>query len=565
VLNTTGVINGGLINSATTNARGTINGAITNSATGTFALTGNLAGNNAFSNAGNVIIGANTLSGLSSYVNSGTTSISGGTISATTLSNGGTLTVTGNGATFTGTSLVNNGNINLFGANLGSSFNATSAAYSGNGSISTPINLSQGAVAGTNTVSLNTASTSGGGAINFNVVGTGAVGVFPVVNASGSNAATFSTNSLPTNQLSLVQYNLVGPGGAGNATNSWAVVGTPNVAPVVSTLSSILSSISSIDAAFHQPAAALVASPQTTQTGLMVGGPWVRGSMGTSDIESTGTLNTNPGLLTANTLSQIRHAGIQTGTDIGFLNIGGTGTNAHFGLTGGFVQAKSNNKSTPLGGTDTFNSIDFNVPFAGAYATANRGPISADLTYRYSWYDMHVTNQIAGLNNTGFKGRSDNINGSLSYQIEMPGNIVVEPTANLSYTRGTFDTIAAAAGAGAAATNYLLQFQTVESLLARGGVRVATALPYDRMVFAPFVIGLVLHEFKDNARGAFISGGNSFEITTDRVGTFYQVSAGVSAVDTKSGFLGFVRGDLRLGDRVQGVAGNIGVRYTFGP
>ena len=58
-------------------------------------------------------------------------------------------------------------------------------------------------------------------------------------------------------------------------------------APAAAPLTSILSTISSIDASFHQPGGNLVASPQTDKTGQMVGGPWVRASGGVTNVFST--------------------------------------------------------------------------------------------------------------------------------------------------------------------------------------------------------------------------------------------------------------------------------------
>ena len=77
---------------------------------------------------------------------------------------------------------------------------------------------------------------------------------------------------------------------------------------------------------------------------------------------------------------------------------------------------------------------------------------------------------------------------------------------------------------------------------------------------------MVLHEFETSAGGSFTSvGGTPFQLTTDRVGTFYQVSAGLAASAMTNGLLGFVRGDYRFGDKLNGAAVVAGMRYTFGP
>jgi hypothetical protein len=54
-------------------------------------------------------------------------------------------------------------------------------------------------------------------------------------------------------------------------------------------------------------------------------------------------------------------------------------------------------------------------------------------------------------------------------------------------------------------------------------------------------------------------------LTTDRVGTFYQAGAGVSAQVLNTGFLAFVRGDFRIGNKLDAASLHAGARYTFGP
>jgi opacity protein-like surface antigen len=52
---------------------------------------------------------------------------------------------------------------------------------------------------------------------------------------------------------------------------------------------------------------------------------------------------------------------------------------------------------------------------------------------------------------------------------------------------------------------------------------------------------------------------------TSRVGTYEQYSLGVTYQIIDSGWLGFARVDYRTGENIEGVAGNIGLRYQFNP
>ena len=56
---------------------------------------------------------------------------------------------------------------------------------------------------------------------------------------------------------------------------------------------------------------------------------------------------------------------------------------------------------------------------------------------------------------------------------------------------------------------------------------------------------------------------NTITTSTSRVGTYYQLSAGLAAQVLNTGWVGFVRGDYRFGDNIEGWTGNAGVRYNF--
>ncbi len=323
-------------------------------------------------------------------------------------------------------------------------------------------------------------------------------------------------------------------------------------------MTSILSAISSIDASFHQPGGALVASPQTDKTGLMVGGPWFRVSGGVTNILSTGTSTLNGALIdTVNSKTRVEFSGAQGGVDTGWLNLGNYGVNAHVGVTGGQIFATATEQ------TSAENQVKFSVPFVGLYGVLTRGQFSTDLTVRHSWYDMSVRNLSAGLIDGKFDGQSDNVNGSVSYLIPFANNYFIEPTANLSFTRSTFNNLQVATGL---AGSQMLTFNNVYSLLGRAGARVGTSFVYGAFNWTPFGVALVLNEFNRNAAGTFVAGASTpFGLETNRVGTFGQASAGIAMTSLTSGWLAFVRGDLKFGQRLDGAAVLGGARYTFGP
>src|SRR5690606_4895715 len=136
-----------------------------------------------------------------------------------------------------------------------------------------------------------------------------------------------------------------------------------------------------------------------------------------------------------------------------------------------------------------------------------------------------------------------------------------EPQVGLSYTRSHFDPLVFNPNAGAVVDGSLT-FDTLESLLGRAGVRIGTAfLASERLALQPFVTLSIWHEFKDHAGSQFNQldpntglVAVSVPINTTRVGTFGQVGLGVSGQILQTGWVGFVRGDVRFGENIEGAA-----------
>ena len=54
-------------------------------------------------------------------------------------------------------------------------------------------------------------------------------------------------------------------------------------------------------------------------------------------------------------------------------------------------------------------------------------------------------------------------------------------------------------------------------------------------------------------------------LNTTRVGTYGQFALGVAGQLVGTGWLGYVRGDYRTGDNIEGYSVNGGIRYQFAP
>jgi hypothetical protein len=563
--NATGTINGGVnVTGGTLTTTGIVNGGLTNSAT-VNNLAGGIWNGNLLTNSG-AVTNQGTWNGtgaLFAITNAGTFNLQGnGTINAfggaggNAVANTGTFNVAGSGNLVTGTFNNTGGIIDLRSAGATTALNVNgNLLFGGGGTFKGNVDFSTSNANSADKIIVTPTGTPSGNA-TYAYSQIGGTGVLfaqakPVITGGG----VFTANGLGGNVVNngLIQYTFTAPGGAGNnAGNNWAWVASTNTSAAIAPLTSILSSIASIDASFHQSASALVASPKSTEPNKLLCGPWSRGSSGYSNVTSTGS--TSFGSAPSHIYSTFD--GYQVGFDCGLLNFAATGWNVHLGGTGGQIWATSTER---LGSSS---AINFSVPFYGVYGVATYGSFFTDLTYRHSSYDMQVSNVAAGLQQAPFHGTSEALHGSMGY-LQRFGNFFVEPSGALSYTRGTFDTLATFNQTGTQVGQ--LTFDTLQSLLGRVGVRAGVANQVGDMVFTPFVTGAVWHEFDGDSRGAFVQGPSIAPMSITRVGTFYQTGLGISgqAQVGDVGLVGFIRTDVRFGPDVNGTAVIAGGRVSF--
>ncbi|HET9902545.1 MAG TPA: autotransporter outer membrane beta-barrel domain-containing protein, partial [Xanthobacteraceae bacterium] len=589
VFTTTGTVNGAVANTGTTNAQGTITGAIANNA-GTFNLTGALAIGAALTNAAGATLNATTAgttnvtsAGALAIANAGTFNagaVAGQGGSVTSITSGGVQTFTNSGiinvrgtANFTGaagSTFTNQagGVISMVNGNVSDTTNVSGTYAGAAGSqVAVDVNLSDTNVnpAVRKSDLLNAGQTTGSSTIVFNRTPGQLVFLanpIPVVTSGAGSTGNFTATGLPN--TGLVAYSL-----AQTAPGTWSIVSTVNTGAIAATSTSITAAIASIDAGFHQPASALVASAASQQPDKWSGGPWIRFNAGTSKVDSVGTavLPASFGLppQTADSRVRTNFAGFQGGFDSGLLNIGGSGINVHIGATAGYVNATARELNTVQNGTPLSSSVDFDIPFVGAYIVATYGSFFTDFMVRRDYYNLRVSNNLAGVTDRHIDGHATNFNGSMGYHFDVGGSWFIEPQVGLSYTRSHIDPLVFNT------VNATLTFNTLESLLGRAGVRVGTAfLASERLALQPFVTLSVWHEFKDKAGSLF----NQFDpntgllaasvpVSTTRVGTFGQIGVGMSGQILQTGWVGFVRGDMRFGEDIQGAALVVGFRNTF--
>ncbi len=558
---TTGTLdatNGGFANTGTVNAAGTVKGAITNA--GGFLVTGTLVGNSTFTNnsGGKLEVDANSFTGITTLTNAnnGIISLAGGTIGDITATNSGLVVATGV-STITG------------------AFNNQATGI---------VDLAQGPAAITNQLKTGSFNAQSGSAVDVRFdcsTATCQAGLLTAKGTSGTTTVNFfnltqgtqvvlggavtvikdSTGTGTLNPTGITEhFGLVDMSVQSDGHGGAALVRSLNVGAAAAPGASVMAALSAIDTSFHQSTAPFVASPQSEDPNKWTGGVWSRATSGQTTTKLTAFESF--GGSSAPLRVKTNFDAYEVGVDTGMLNFGGGGWNGHFGIMAGAVMATANEA---LSGSGT--SVKFDVPFAGVYGVVTHGPFFMDLEYRHDWVDTKVTNVTANLNNTQLKGHGDSVSGSAGYHFDLVNNWFIEPTAGFGLTQTQFDTLATNVGQSALGfAAGTVRFDSVFSMLVHGGARIGTSfIVGDTLALQPFGTLSAWRELGGQSSATFANGGVSDPLSLSRVGTFYQAGLGLSGQLLNTGFIGFVRGDLRWGDNLNGTSVVGGLRYTFGP
>jgi len=358
-----------------------------------------------------------------------------------------------------------------------------------------------------------------------------------------------------------------------------------------SSLSSLTSTINTVNTAFLTSTSAFVSAPGGAKPDQQGGGVWARGIAGTIDTstDSTATLSGTfvaTGRQTCHTTTSQNYSGYQVGHDISVLNQGGSGANWHFGVTAGYLSAKT--KDTTPGGTyfqpafggnlttapGTF-SENSDIPFVGLYTAYTKGNLALDGQMRWDFYQNSLTDPANGLANQRLDARGFSVTGNAAYTVPLRNNWFVEPSIGGVWSRVQIDplNVAGLVSGGASFARGSVTVDDIDSFLGRASVSVGTSFVDRGVTWQPFFTASVFHEFAGDVtvrslESGTASGLDGLLLTTTSsggIGTYGQFALGTAAVLGNSGWLGYSRVDYRIGDHVEGWSVNAGLRYQFSP
>ena len=327
------------------------------------------------------------------------------------------------------------------------------------------------------------------------------------------------------------------------------------------TASNLITTVNTMNTAFLTQTTAFISAPPNPPPDSPGGGVWIRGVGGKLTTKSNTTMALTAfgqpgGTATCADSTSTTFGGVQAGSDYARLNV--MGWNLHLGTTVGYGE------STNTTGT---NKIVAQSPFAGAYAAATKGGFYIDGQILGNYYEFAITDPSVGVNNQHSNARGISIAGSIGYNIQLTDNWFVEPSAGVIWSRTEIDPVNGAPLIGGVNVPGVVNVDDVRTTLGHAGLRVGRSFVTGNLALQPFAAASIWHEFEGDATANAATVPPTFTLTqsTTRVGTYGQYALGLAGTIPNTGWVGYIRGDYRNGENIDGWSVNGGIRYQFTP
>ena len=365
-------------------------------------------------------------------------------------------------------------------------------------------------------------------------------------------------------------------------------------------LSAMVSAMNSVNTSFLTNTTAFVSALPAKGPNEQGGGVWSRSVAGFVDTSST-TVTTidlskypialpSTGKQTCSATTHQDYWGQQVGSDFSLRNMGGTGANWHFGVTGGIFEARAKDTTANTATSSTFFGVTENlpstfraqieVPFVGVYTAFTQGNFSADAQVRWDFYQNTISESFYGISRQGVDAQGISVTANMAYKIDLAPNWFVEPSVGGVWSVVQVDPINVPGVAIPGTLGFYgkgtVKIDDIESLLGRVGVRVGTNITNGGYIWQPYLTAAVFHEFAGKVTSRAVTAGNdsvvaptvtfdnvAFTSSTERVGTYTQLGIGTAVVLGNSGWLTYGRADYKTGENIDGFGFNVGLRYQW--
>jgi outer membrane autotransporter protein len=237
--------------------------------------------------------------------------------------------------------------------------------------------------------------------------------------------------------------------------------------------------------------------------------------------------------------------GLQAGIDFPVL----LGPQSAFilGVLGGYM-----NSTVAFKNSTTNSNATYRGGTVGAYATFLHGGFFADLLFKADLLDMKFNNDVLGANSANIANYGAHLD--VGYRFPVWATAFVEPLASVEYVRSEFGNLVVPGS--------VVRFGNDDTTRGRLGLRFGATSNFGTVRVEPSVTGSVWHRFSGDNPATVTSAGVGFgftDRTTDKtygeVGAMLNIFAGNAS--------GFVKADVRFGEKLFGAGGKIGVRYQW--
>jgi hypothetical protein len=364
----------------------------------------------------------------------------------------------------------------------------------------------------------------------------------------------------------LVVYSLLNNGSGG-------IDMTRELNPVLAALASNVSTVQAlIGSVINRPSSPFVSGLAYEDDDNKGTGLWTRiqgGSAEATARTNNGTSN-DPYTVTAD------FAGLQAGYDFGQFDAATGGWDVAGGVVFGFNSGESEQAVVDPTTSDSITRTDFDQTFLGGYVAFANGPWSGDVQLRFDQTDFELNNSnpLNGITGEKTDSNGTTLSASVSYSIPVSDAWTIVPTGGFALTQTETDLVNIRDSSSGAVLG-TLSFPDHLTSIAFAGVTAANTVigAQGDSAFSRFVTATVYNDFSDERESIVTLGGgtgNAISQFTENLGTFGEVSLGLSYIKILDGQVGSakqlnasVRLDTRFSDQVDATSITAQVRLQF--
>jgi hypothetical protein len=286
-------------------------------------------------------------------------------------------------------------------------------------------------------------------------------------------------------------------------------------------------------------------------------GVWSRSFAMVESTRPSTTLSSTSGSYTTSNSITTNSQAFQLGADIAQFDIGSSGWAAYGGVTAGSLW------SQPQVGSD--GSYHYDVPFVGLYSVLTNGSFALQSTVLRGFYASSMTSSGFALSNYSNSGDAFNFSSTASYRFVV-NSFGIEPTAGISLTDLSVHSFGVGSVGGVVPSGNMA-FSRVYSDLANVGLRISHSYDFDKFSISPYVAVAVWDEFGPKSVATYTTPAILPTTTVydagSKLGAYGQYSVGGSFQVHDSGWSGYFRSDVKLGDNIRALVVSSGLRYSF--